>query len=93
MDPVKRTTKRGVLTVTLADAENRNALDGALVQGIHDAIAAANADPAIRAVVLTNEGNTFCAGANLKQRAGASQSTQQSTEISTKVRTQACERL
>jgi methylglutaconyl-CoA hydratase len=75
MDPVKRTTKRGVLTVTLADAENRNALDGALVQGIHDAIAAANADPAIRAVVLTNEGNTFCAGANLKQRAGASQST------------------
>jgi len=75
MDVVKRTTKRGVLTVTLADAENRNALGGALVQGIYDAIAAANADPAIRAVVLTNEGNTFCAGANLKQqRVGAAQS-------------------
>lgn len=75
MEPVKRTTKHGVLTVTLADTENRNALGGALVQGIHDAIAAANADPAIRAVVLTNEGNTFCAGANLKQqRAGDAQS-------------------
>jgi len=75
MEPVKRNTKHGVLTVTLADAENRNALGGALLQGLYDAIAAANADPAIRAVVITNEGNTFCAGANLKQqRAGAAPS-------------------
>jgi methylglutaconyl-CoA hydratase len=72
MDPVRRTTTRGVLTLTLSDVENRNALGGALVQGLYDAIADANADPAIRAVVVTNEGNTFCAGANLKQQgAGA----------------------
>lgn len=72
MDPVQRTTTRGVLKVTLVDVEHRNALGGALVQGLYDAIADANADPRIRAVVLTNEGNTFCAGANLKQQgAGA----------------------
>jgi methylglutaconyl-CoA hydratase len=71
MHPVKRATRRGVMTVTLADVENRNALGGALIQGLHDAVAAADADPAVRAVVVTNEGNTFCAGANLKERSGA----------------------
>ncbi len=60
------------MTVTLADVENRNALGARLLTGLHDAIVAANADDAVRAVVITNEGNTFCAGANLKERSGAS---------------------
>lgn len=71
MDPVRITTARGVMTATLVDVENRNALGGALVAGLLDAVAAANADPAVRALVVTNEGNTFCAGANLKERASA----------------------
>jgi methylglutaconyl-CoA hydratase len=72
MGPVKLSVERGVMTATLADVENRNALGAALVQGLRDALAAANADPAIRALVLTNEGNTFCAGANLKEASQAS---------------------
>ncbi len=60
------------MTVTLADVENRNALGARLLTGLHGAIVAANADDAVRAVVITNEGNTFCAGANLKERSGAS---------------------
>jgi methylglutaconyl-CoA hydratase len=72
MDPVRVTTERGVMTVTLADVENRNALGAGLLTGLHDAIVAANADDTVRAVVVTNEGNTFCAGANLKERSGAS---------------------
>ena len=71
MSRVRVETASGVMTVTLADVENRNALGAALVQGLHDAIAAANADSSVRAVVVTNEGNTFCAGANLKERSGA----------------------
>ena len=71
MDPVRISTARGVMTATLADVENRNALGGALVRGLLDAVAAANADPAVRALVVTNEGSTFCAGANLKERSGA----------------------
>jgi methylglutaconyl-CoA hydratase len=59
------------MTATLVDAENRNALGAALVQGLRDALAAANRDPAIRALVVTNTGSTFCAGANLKERSGA----------------------
>lgn len=75
MDPVKVDVAGGVMTVTLADVENRNALGGALVQGVYDALARANDDPAIRAVVVTNEGNTFCAGANLKVQSGATSAT------------------
>ncbi len=63
-------TAAGVMTVTLTDVANRNALSGALLSGLYDAIQAANDDPDIRAVVITNEGNTFCAGANLKERSG-----------------------
>jgi len=68
MEPVKVTTERGVMTATLADVENRNALGLALIAGLREALAAANADPAVRALVVTNEGSTFCAGANLKER-------------------------
>ena len=71
MDPVRVTTERGVMTVTLADVENRNALGAALLNGLHDALVAADADDAVRAVLITNEGSTFCAGANLKERSGA----------------------
>jgi methylglutaconyl-CoA hydratase len=71
MSEVRVEAARGILTVTLADVENRNALGAGIVNGLHDAIAQANADVAIRAVVVTNEGTTFCAGANLKQRSGA----------------------
>jgi methylglutaconyl-CoA hydratase len=71
MTAVRVETEAGVMTVTLTDVENRNALGAALLQGLHDAIADANDDPAVRAVVVTNEGSTFCAGANLKERSGA----------------------
>jgi methylglutaconyl-CoA hydratase len=72
MEVVRVSTQRGVMTATLADVDNRNALGSRLVAGLRDALAAANADPAVRALVVTNEGSTFCAGANLKERSGAS---------------------
>ncbi len=70
MTAVRVETEAGVMTVTLADVENRNALGADLLQGLHAAISAANDAPEIRAVVVTNEGSTFCAGANLKERTG-----------------------
>jgi enoyl-CoA hydratase/carnithine racemase len=71
MSAVRVEVVRGVMTVTLADVENRNALGAALVHGIADALARANADAGVRAVVLANDGNTWCAGANLKEQSGA----------------------
>ncbi len=71
MGEVRLETADGILTVTLAEVESRNALGASVVNGLHDAISRANADPEIRAVIVTNEGSTFCAGANLKERSGA----------------------
>lgn len=72
-DVVRIEKAGGVLTATMADVANRNALGGALLKGLRNAIADANADPAIRVMVLTNEGSTFCAGANLKERSAESE--------------------
>jgi methylglutaconyl-CoA hydratase len=71
------------MTATLADVENRNALGAGLLQGLRDAIAAANDDPAIRALVVTNEGSTFCAGANLKEASSGSGLPRGSTNLET----------
>ncbi len=76
--PVRTETANGITTVTLADVENKNALGFALVEGLRGAIAFANADPTVRAVVVTNEGNTFCAGANLKERSADAEKTSDS---------------
>ncbi|WP_335933775.1 enoyl-CoA hydratase family protein [Streptomyces sp. PTD5-9] len=56
---------RGVTTLTLDSPGNRNALSAALVGELSGALAACAADDAVRAVVLTHTGNTFCAGADL----------------------------
>jgi methylglutaconyl-CoA hydratase len=59
-----------VLTITLADEERRNALSAQLVDELVTAFRQADADDAVRVIVLTNRGNTFCAGANLSERSG-----------------------
>jgi len=58
----------GVMTITMIDEENRNALGAQLLAELGAAIDRAEADPAVRVVVLTNRGTTFCAGANLKEQ-------------------------
>lgn len=68
MSVVETSFERGVLTVTLADEANRNALGNALVTELVETLDKADADPAVRVVVLTNSGRVFCAGANLAER-------------------------
>jgi methylglutaconyl-CoA hydratase len=73
-DPVVRSeTAGGVCTVTLDDPERKNALSAQLASELMDALDAAEADDAVRVIVLTNTGNTFCAGANLSERSGRSE--------------------
>lgn len=57
---------RGVATITLCRPEARNSLSTSLLDGLGDGLARAVADPSVRAIVLTNEGTTFCAGADLR---------------------------
>lgn len=56
-----------VLLVTLNRPEARNAVDHDVCVGVGDAVEQADADPEIRALVLTGAGDqAFCAGADLK---------------------------
>ncbi|MDT0303667.1 enoyl-CoA hydratase-related protein [Streptomonospora wellingtoniae] len=65
--PVRRTAERGVAVITLDSPANRNALSARLRAGLAAELAAAMADDAVRAVLLTAEGPAFCAGADLKE--------------------------
>ena len=73
MSLVLSETSGGVCTVTLNDPDRKNSLSPELVAGMMDAFDAAEADESVRVIVLTNSGNTFCAGANLSQRSGKSE--------------------
>lgn len=55
----------GVATVTLNRPEVLNALNRDLVDRLTAALKAAEADPAVRAVILTGSGKAFCAGGDL----------------------------
>lgn len=59
----------GRATVTLASAQNRNALSADLLGQLLAHLRACEDDPAVRVVVLEAEGPTFCAGADLKAAA------------------------
>lgn len=71
MAAVETERRDGVLTVTLADEANRNALGARLVGELVDVLDDADADPEVRVVVLTNRGRVFCAGADLAERTSA----------------------
>jgi enoyl-CoA hydratase/carnithine racemase len=55
----------GVAVVTLNRPERMNAWGGGLAAGFYAALDAADADPAVRVVVLTGSGRAFCAGADM----------------------------
>ncbi|WP_280319367.1 enoyl-CoA hydratase family protein [Nocardia wallacei] len=57
----------GFAVVTLDSPHNRNALSSRLVRELLDALRRAGEDEQVRGVVLTHTGNTFCAGADLKE--------------------------
>lgn len=66
---VHRADDRAIATLTLDAPGNRNALSAQLVGELSAHLAAIETDDAVRAVVLTHTGNTFCAGADLAESA------------------------
>ncbi|WP_031037028.1 enoyl-CoA hydratase family protein [Streptomyces sp. NRRL F-5650] len=68
---VARRRAGGVETLVLDSPHNRNALSAALVADLAAALTGAGEDPGVRAVVLTHTGNTFSAGADLRDPPGA----------------------
>jgi methylglutaconyl-CoA hydratase len=76
--------RRGVVAcLTLNRPQIHNAFDDALIAALTDALAQADADPAVRAVVLSGNGSCFSAGADLNWMRGmASASEQENREDS-----------
>ena len=55
------------LVVTLNRPEARNAITPQMAEVISSELEEANADPEVRAVVITGSGGTFCAGGDMKE--------------------------
>ncbi len=56
---------RGVATLTLDRAEKHNALSAEMIADLTEAAERLGKDPAVRVVVLTGKGKSFCAGGDL----------------------------
>jgi enoyl-CoA hydratase/carnithine racemase len=61
----------GVRQITMNRPDRRNALDRTTYQGLIDALAAADADAGVRAIVLTGAGGCFTSGNDIKDFAAA----------------------
>lgn len=56
---------RGVATLTLNQPDKHNAMSSQMIEEITNAAKSLGADESVRAVVLTGEGKSFCAGGDL----------------------------
>ncbi|PIQ38014.1 MAG: enoyl-CoA hydratase, partial [Lysobacterales bacterium CG17_big_fil_post_rev_8_21_14_2_50_64_11] len=73
---IEQQTRGSVRWITLDRPQVHNAFDGKLIAELTQALQRAEADPEVRAVVLSGRGGTFSAGADLnwmRAMAGASE--------------------
>ncbi|HWM37295.1 MAG TPA: enoyl-CoA hydratase family protein [Streptomyces sp.] len=68
---VRSAHEKGITTLTLDSPHNRNALSVGLVSELYAQLGKAAEDEQTRALVLTHTGNTFCAGADLREGSGS----------------------
>ncbi|NWB46252.1 enoyl-CoA hydratase/isomerase family protein [Pseudomonas gingeri] len=61
----------GIARITLNRPEQRNALDIPTLKALIDLLERLEADPAVRVLILTGSGRSFCAGADLAEWADA----------------------
>jgi enoyl-CoA hydratase len=74
----------GFATVVLDSPRNRNAISERLLTELRAALRSAAEDAAVRAVVLTHTGNTFCAGADLAVAQGETRSPAEISDATTR---------
>ena len=63
---IKTATLNGVATIEIARPEKKNALTQAMYTAMADALVAAQADPAVRAVLITGQPGCFTSGNDLE---------------------------
>lgn len=64
----------GIATITLDRPERLNAISGGMLASFSAAFRAADTDRNVRVIILTGAGRGFCAGLDLKEQGGASNS-------------------
>ena len=64
--PVLTKLKGNIFTVSLNRPDTLNAINGALVSSLCDALHSANENETIKVIILRGEGRAFCAGAELE---------------------------
>ncbi|MDI6796848.1 MAG: enoyl-CoA hydratase [Desulfatibacillaceae bacterium] len=67
--PVLYEVVRSTAIITLNRPRKRNAISQGLLAGLYGNLEKAQADPAIRAIILTGAGESFCAGLDLSRLA------------------------
>lgn len=65
MSAVRYEVLGSTATLTLDNPEKRNSINDELLDGLIAGLSAAEADRGVRSIVLTHNGGTFCAGADL----------------------------
>ena len=63
---IKTATLNGVATIEIARPEKKNAITGAMYKQMADALTAATADPAVRAVLITGQPGIFTSGNDIE---------------------------
>lgn len=71
---------RGVVTLTLNRPERHNALSAALIEAMDGSLRELAVDPAVRVIVITGAGPTFCSGADLEEMRNAGRATLEENE-------------
>ena len=71
LSPVSSNVEAGVAWVTLNRPEQRNALDIPTLKQLHALFEALDRDSAVRVIVLTGSGRSFCSGADVAEWADA----------------------
>jgi enoyl-CoA hydratase/carnithine racemase len=67
-DAVRYARDGGVGTITLNRPDNRNSMTREILEGIAERLREAGEDAGLRCLVLTGEGSSFCAGADLRSQ-------------------------
>jgi enoyl-CoA hydratase/carnithine racemase len=73
-----------VATITLNKPERLNAFDDQMLDEWADALRIADADPDVRAIIITGAGRGFCSGMNVQNEAGGSGVLRTDASVSTR---------
>jgi enoyl-CoA hydratase/carnithine racemase len=78
MDPqLQHSVAESVATVVISHPEKRNAMTAAMWRALPPLLGKLAGDPAVRVLVLTGEGGTFCAGADISTLRGSPREAQE----------------